>query len=65
MAKVGDTIRILALAPNEDGTHDPTEQIYVGKTGKVTAIHDDGSISGTWGGINLLSVDFYEIVSEA
>lgn len=65
MAKIGDTIRIVALAPNADGSHDPAEARYLGKEGVVTDIDSKGNIGGTWGGIWLLAgIDSYEIVKE-
>ena len=64
--RVGDTIRILSLAPNENGTHDPAEDRYVGKEGVVRSIDSKGNISGSWGGISLLhGLDTYAIVKRA
>lgn len=64
--RVGDTIRILSLAPNADGTHDPAEGIYVGKEGVVQSIDDAGNIHWTWGGISLLhGKDSYAIIKRA
>lgn len=64
--RVGDTIRILSLAPNADGTHDPADKHYVGKEGVVQSIDDMGNIHGTWGGISLLhGVDSYAIIKRA
>lgn len=64
--RVGDTIRILSLAPNADGTHDPAEKHYVGKEGVVQSIDDMGNIHGTWGGISLLhGRDSYAIIKRA
>lgn len=65
MAKIGDTIRILELAKNQDGTSDPSESRYIGKEGVVNYVDDTGTIWGTWGGIGLLPEDRYEIVREA
>lgn len=66
MVKIGDTIRIISLAPNADGTPDPSESRYVGKTGKVTMLDSQGNLIGTWGGISLLAgLDKYEIVENA
>lgn len=64
--RVGDTIRILSLAPNADGSHDPADKHYVGKEGVVQSIDDMGNIHGTWGGISLLhGVDSYAIIKRS
>lgn len=60
-AKIGDTIRIIALAPF-NGKHDPAESNYVGKTGVITFIDGTGMLHGTWGGIGILPQDSFEIV---
>jgi len=63
MVNVGDKIKILGFAPNMDGSHDPAEGEYIGRTGVVEHIDDSGEIHGTWGGLGLLPVDKYEIIS--
>ena len=63
-AKVGDTIRIVGLAPDSDGKPDPSEQRYIGKEGVVEYIDSRDILHGTWGGIGLLVVDSYKIIKK-
>lgn len=58
-AKVGDKIRICGFA----GTMYESEKRLIGKTGTVTSVNDDGSISGTWGGISILPEDTYYVIN--
>lgn len=64
-AKVGDKIVVKRLTtdPNS-GKDDPRADEYVGKVGVVEQVFDDGSISGTWGSLNLLPEDDYEVLQE-
>ena len=61
-AKVGDMVRITAIAPNADGTHDTQAERLIGKVGRVEYVDSMGAIHGTWGGLALLPVDGYEVV---
>lgn len=59
-AKVGDTIKIIGFA----GKVYESEKKLIGKTGVVEQIFDDGSLSGTWGSLNILPEDEYIVISE-
>jgi len=60
-AKIGDTIKIIGFA----GKIYEGERKLIGKTGVVEQIFDDGSLSGTWGSLNILPEDEYIVISEA
>lgn len=60
-ANVGDTIKIIGFA----GKIYESERKLIGKTGVVEQIFDDGSLSGTWGSLNILPEDEYIVISEA
>lgn len=62
--EIGDEIKILAFSPDANGNPDPSEQLYIGKTGTITFIDGAGTIWGTWGGIGLLPCDNYEIINK-
>lgn len=62
--KVGDEIKIISLK-DDDGIPDPAAERYKGLTGKVTHIDDLGQLHGTWGGLAILDVDDFEIISHA
>ena len=63
-AKVGDMVRITAIAPNADGTHDTQAERLIGKVGRVEHVDSIGAIHGTWGGLSLLPQDGYEVESQ-
>lgn len=63
--KVGDTIRINRLN-DDDGIPDPAGERYKGLIGKVTRIDEhSGTMNGTWGGLSILDVDDFDIISNA
>lgn len=57
-AQEGDVIKILGFS----GTMYESERKLIGKTGTVTRVNDDGSLSGTWGGLSILPEDNYEVI---
>jgi len=56
MAKIGDRIRIIALAG--EGTR------YQGMEGEVTSIDSLGQLHGTWGGLAIIPEEDEYIVME-
>lgn len=62
--KIGQKIKIISLSPDAKGNPDPAEQRYIGKTGVINYIGEDGTIWGTWGGIGLLPCDNYEVINK-
>lgn len=63
-AKVGDLIKIIGFKPDRDGKIYASEAKLMGKTGRVTSIGGMGELHGTWGGINILPDDEYEVIEE-
>jgi len=60
--KVGDTIKILTITPDNGVTLSPQLKLFEGKTGIVTSIFM-GIISGSWGGLDILPTDKFMILT--
>lgn len=63
-AKVGDLIKIICFKPDSDGKIYVYEAMFMGKTGRVTAIGERGELYGTWGKINIELEDEIEVIEE-